>query len=250
VGIGDSISQHQAGLIMAVKSIHVLSGGAAMGLSGACAPRFEAQHPAKIVGTFGAVGAMKAKLMDGAVCDVLILTESLIDELTQASLIRANSARSLGLVKTALAVKAGQVGKSLDDPSTLKAALLKATAIYFPDPQLATAGIHFKKVLQQMGIDEQVADRLKTFPNGAAAMNAMARSEDPHVMGCTQATEILITPGVTYAGDLPKIHELATRYVGAVTARSEHPDLAEKWLDVLTDPQTLNLRLKMGFLPD
>ncbi len=228
----------------------MLSGGAALGLASACMPEFETQHQIKIEANFGAVGAMKAKLLDGAPCDVLILTEALIDELSKAQRIMPSSARSLGWVKTAVAVKSGQAHPKVDDPEVLKAVFLNASSIHFPDPQLATAGIHFMKVLKQMGIEEQVADRLHTYPNGATAMKAMADAQDPRAVGCTQATEILITPGIDHAGDLPKVYELATRYVGAVTSHAAHAQLAEQWLAALADPKRADLRLKMGFLPD
>jgi hypothetical protein len=59
------------------------------------------------------------------------------------------------------------------------------------------------KVLHGLGIAETVASKLRPFPNGNTAMNAMAACEDPHVIGCTQVTEILITQGVDLVANLP-----------------------------------------------
>ena len=136
---------------MSPTSLHILSGGAAQGLSNTCAPAFEAAHGVQLRGTFGAVGAMKAKLLEGAACDVLILTQALIDELTTSGQVRAGSARALGVVKTGVAVKEGRAYPKVGSAQELKEALLSATGIYFPDPKLATAGIHFMKVLQALG---------------------------------------------------------------------------------------------------
>ena len=41
-------------------------------------------------------------------------------------------------------------------------------------------------------------------------MAAMAKAGDPNAVGCTQVTEIIITPGVTLTGLLPPPHELST----------------------------------------
>jgi molybdate transport system substrate-binding protein len=226
-----------------------LSGGAAQGLSNTCAPAFEAQQHAKIQGTFGAVGAMKAKLLDGAPCDVLILTKALIDELTASGQVRAGSARAIGVVTTGVAVKQGQPHPSVNTTAGLKDTLLAATGIYFPDPKLATAGIHFMKVLQGLGIAQTVAERLRTYPNGATAMKAMAEVDDPHVVGCTQVTEILITPGVDLVADLPPEFELATVYTAAITTVCAQPELAQAWLDTLTHPAGADTRRAAGFLP-
>jgi molybdate transport system substrate-binding protein len=234
---------------MTARTLHILSGGAAQGLSKTCAPAFEAAHHAHIRGTFGAVGAMKAKLLEGAPCDVLILTQALIDDLIASGHARAGSARPIGVVTTGVAVKHGQPHPAVGESAQLKAVLLAASGIYFPDPKLATAGIHFMKVLQGLGIDQTVADKLRTYPNGATAMKAMADCDDPHVVGCTQVTEILITPGVDLVADLPPEYELATTYTGAITTACADPALAQAWLDALTSPAGAHTRREAGFLP-
>jgi len=52
--------------------LHVLSGGAAQGVVIALAAGFRAATGYEIDGTFGAVGAMKEKLLAGTPADVLI----------------------------------------------------------------------------------------------------------------------------------------------------------------------------------
>ena len=52
----------------------ILSGGAAQGLVAALARQFEAETGCGIAGTFGAVGAMRDKLLAGEPADLLILT--------------------------------------------------------------------------------------------------------------------------------------------------------------------------------
>ena len=81
------------------------------------------------------------------------------------------------------------------DAAALRAALLGADAIYFPDPKLATAGIHFAKVLDRLGIGRDVTMRLRPYPNGATAMRALAGARSERPIGCTQVTEILSDAG-------------------------------------------------------
>src|SRR5262245_30094870 len=208
--------------------VNVLSGGAAQGLVGALASQFKIETGRDIAGTFGAVGAMRDKLIGGAPADLLILTSGLIAELTQAGHVVAGSAADIGIVRTAIAVRAGDPAPPIGDAAELRAALLEADAIYFPDPKLATAGIHFSRVLDRLGIGRDVTTRLRPYPNGAAAMHALAamRSEQP--IGCTQVTEILATPGVTLVGRLPKEFELATVYTAGVCTRAARPEEARR----------------------
>ena len=85
----------------------ILSGGAAQGLVEALRDRFKAETGCEIAGTFGAVGAMRDKLIGGAPADLLILTSALIGELAGAGHVVTGSAVDLGIVRTAIAVRAG-----------------------------------------------------------------------------------------------------------------------------------------------
>ena len=230
-------------------SLHLLSGGAAQGLVRQLQASFEANSSLQLDATFGAVGAMKQRLLEGAACDVLILTQALIDGLVQSGQVMAGSDRKLGIVKTGIAVKAGTPWPEVASADSLRQALRKAPGIYFPDPQLATAGIHFMKVLNELGIASEVAERLRSFPNGATAMKAMAECDDPQVIGCTQVTEILITDGIDLVDDLPPVFELATVYTAAVCTASTHPQAAAQLIDLLVSPVHASLRRQGGFLP-
>ena len=225
----------------------ILSGGAAAGLVNPLKADFEAAHGCQIHSTFSAVGAMKEKLLAGEPCDVLILTQSLIEGLIVSGHVRAGSLAALGVVKTGIAVKAGAVRPAIQTRADLQAAFRSAEGIYFPDPKLATAGIHFFKVLQTLGLDVELADRFRTFPNGATAMAAMAKDTGAHVIGCTQVTEINYTAGIDLIGLLPQEFELATVYALGIPVAAEQPELAQKLADLLTSAATRSLRMAGGF---
>ena len=230
-----------------MSSLHILSGGAAQGLVAQLQGRFFSEAGRAIEGTFGAVGLMRDKLLAGEPCDVIILTQALIDELMATGHVQSGSARPLGIVKTGVAVKTGEPQPRVDTPEELKAALLAARGIYFPDPVKATAGIHFMNVLKQLGIDTQVAARLRVFPNGATAMREMAQAKESGLIGCTQVTEILYTPGVRLVARLPQAFELATVYTAAVCSQTEQPQAAALLVDLLVSPQAAELRREGGF---
>lgn len=227
--------------------LHLLSGGAAQGLVTQLQPRFLAQTGCTVDGVFGAVGLMKDRLLSGAPCDVLILTQALIEQLTASGDVVAGSAHALGVVKTGVAVKSGEPAPKVDTPAALKAAFLAARGIYFPDPVKATAGIHVMNVLKQLGIDGEVASRLRVFPNGATAMRAMAESAEAGLLGSTQVTEILYTPGVQLVAVLPKEFELATVYTAAVCSKAQQPQLAAELIRLLVSPEAAALRRSGGF---
>jgi molybdate transport system substrate-binding protein len=132
-------------------------------------------------------------------------------------------------------------------PEALAAALRAADVVHYPDPQRATAGIHFAKVLRELGLDAELQPRLRTFPNGATAMRELATSPAAHPIGCTQVTEILFTPGVDLVDLLPPEFELATVYTAAVPAHADHPALATRFIEMMAAPDTAELRQRCGF---
>ncbi|MCY1165940.1 MAG: substrate-binding domain-containing protein [Pseudomonadota bacterium] len=229
--------------------VHVLSGGAAQGLVTQLQDRFSAQYPSGLAGTFGAVGMMKDKLLAGEPCDVIILSDALIAQLTASAHLVAGSAQALGAVKTGVAVKTGDKPPDVGSPEALKTALRSANGIYFPDPVKATAGIHFMRVLKALGLETELAGRLRPFPNGAAAMKAMAETNEPGLLGCTQVTEIIFAPGVLLAGALPREFELATVYTAALSNRAAQPRAATALIELLTSPEAAGLRSAGGFEP-
>ena len=104
-------------------TLNIVSGGAAQGLVRAVADDFESLHSLHLSGTFGAVGAMKQKLTEGAPCDVLILTHPMVQELIQQGHASEGTALDLGVVKTGVAVLAGQAPVAVATPDALRQTL-------------------------------------------------------------------------------------------------------------------------------
>ena len=198
----------------------ILSGGAAQGLVAALAAEFKAQTGCEIDGTFGAVGAMRDKLLSGA-------AGRSADPDPRADRRAGRSRPCRGGLGCRYRHRAdGRRGAQrrsrarVGNAAGLRAALLAADAIYFPDPKLATAGIHFAKVIDRSASTADVASRLRTYPNGATAMRELAAARGGRPIGCTQVTEILNTPGAQLVAPLPEGFELATVYTAGVCTRA------------------------------
>ena len=228
-------------------TLHVLSGGAAQAIVRAVEVDFRANTGTSVHGTFGAVGAMRERLLAGEPCDVAILTAALIAELERDGRVLPGTSAPLGRVRTGVAVRAGEALPDIADGAALRETLLAATDIYFPDPKLATAGIHFVNVLDKLGIHGVVAPRLRPCPNGATAMHELAMTAGRGAVGCTQITEIRYTPGVVLVGPLPAGFELSTVYTVAVCTEAREPDLARRFAALLSGPVTRPLRQSAGF---
>ena len=233
-----------------MNSLNILSGGAAQGLVGSLLPAFKAQTGFGVTGEFGAVGAMAEKLRKDTPADIVILTAAIVAKLAEEKLVAAASIADVGLVETALAIRAGDPELAVSDAASLREALLASDAIFVPDTKASTAGIHVAKILVQLGIADAVAARLKIFPNGATAMRELAASGARRPIGCTQSTEIISTKGIILSGSLPKGCELATMYTAGITTRAAHASQAQDLIGLLTGAGQHEQRTLAGFIND
>jgi molybdate transport system substrate-binding protein len=212
-------------------TLRLLAGGAAQ-------PLVERLRPGlgfEIEGTFSAVGAMRDKLLAGEPADIVILSRVLVEGLAKSGHVVASSMIDVARVATAVAVRERDPLPAIGTAAALAAALSEADEIHFPDPAQATAGIHFAKVMRELGVWDRVEGRLKRAPNGNTAMRALAESTARRPIGCTQETEIRATPGIVLVGPLPPGCDLTTVYTAAVTTHARAPAEAARFISLATD---------------
>jgi len=227
--------------------LRLICAGAGKGVVEALAPGFRDDTGIEIDATFGAVGALEARLDSGDASDVIVLTAQLIDVLAHQQRVLPDTIAALGAVPTGIAVRDGDPMPDVRSATALLAVLVRGAAIYVPDPERATAGIHFMNVLRKLGVERDVAPRLRRYPNGAAAMRALAEEGRSGDLGCTQMTEIRYTAGVVAVGPLPPGLDLATVYSAAVARDAALPDFARRFVTLLTGPRSQALRSAGGF---
>src|SRR4029079_13084104 len=122
-------------------------------------PMFEASTAAAIDASFGAVGAMQQKFENDEGCDVIVLTDALIEQMLKRGQVMPDTSAALGRVRTGVAVRSGTPLPAIANREALRNTLLGAPGICVPDLQRSTAGTHFMSVLEKLGIAAIVAPR-------------------------------------------------------------------------------------------
>lgn len=229
-------------------ALHILSAGAAQSAVRDTMAVFRRDTGIEPVAEFGAVGAIKAKALSGsgAPVDVIVLTDTMIDELIASGFVAAPRA-DLGKVGTGVAVREGAVRPDVSNADSLCAALRAASVITFPDPAIATAGKIVMACLDKLGITGEVKNRLKLFPNGNAAMTWLAAEGDVSAVGITQNSEILPIAGVTYVGPLPDEFQAKATYSAGCVANSARAVEARDFISRLTGPAAKSMLAAKGF---
>jgi molybdate transport system substrate-binding protein len=227
--------------------LRILSAGAAQAVVEAIAAAHTRETGEEVAAEFSAVGAMKARVVAGEAVDVVILTGTLIDELVSSGHVAPGSRADLGKVGTGIAVRAGTPLPDVSSAQALRASLLAATAVVFPDPAVATAGKVVMQACEKLGIADQVKPRMQHFPNGYAAMRWLAASGGRNEVGITQITEILANKGVTYAGPLPGDLQSKAVYSAGLASRAAAPGTGREFIARLAGASARPILAKAGY---
>jgi molybdate transport system substrate-binding protein len=191
-----------------------LAAGSVQGAILRLEPAIAAASTTKLDAVFDTVGALRDRVLAGDAADVVVLSEAGMAALEKAGKIAGGSAVDLGRISVAVAVRKGARVPDVASPDALKQALLSASSIAHADPARgATAGAHFARVLEQLGIAEQVKARVIVLPFGGDVIADVARGR--FEIGVSQSSEIVAHPGVTLAGRLPPPSSHSTRYLAA-----------------------------------
>ncbi len=207
------------------------------------APTVTAATGIKVVPVYDTVGALRDRLLQGEKADVAMLSNAALDTLQGRHLLTVGSRWSLGSVAVALAMKGASI-PDISTPEALKSVLLGAKSICYADPEHgATAGAHFAKVLDRLGIRARIAGRLTMLPFGVEVVQAVA---DGRVeLGVSQSSEISLHPGVSLIGSLPEPYALVTSYGAAIlNGASEN---AKTFIDFLQMNMGVNALAEAGF---
>lgn len=227
--------------------VRVAAAGAAKLALERIAPAFEQARGHRVVASYDTVGAQRDRVLaapPGAAADVAILSEDALKRLAAAARLADAARVRIGVVAISIAVKQGSPVPDVSTPEALRQTLLAAPSIAFADPARgATAGTHFAKVLDAMGLRETLAAKTTVMPFGIDVIQAVG--DGRFALGVSQSSEILQHEGVRMAGPLPAPYALTTAYGAALT--NEKP-AARELLDFLGQPAAREAWKATGFL--
>ena len=142
-------------------------------------------------------------------------------------------------------MRKGAPKPDISTPEALKRTLLSAGAVAYSDPAGGGAsGVHFTKVLEQLGIAEQIKAKAKLgqgVPNG----EAVARGEAD--LAVQQIPELLPVAGTELVGPLPRELQAITTFSAASLAPSKNPKAVTALIEFLTSPEAAAVLKAAGF---
>ncbi len=196
------------------------------------APEFERKTGTKLVIFDSTTGAAMKRISSGEVADVVILTGSAIRKLAQEGKLDPKTVKDIAATGISVAVRAGAPKPDISSASALKQAVLSAKSIAYTDPAAGGAsGIHFAKVLQRLGIADQVKPKT-TLVGGGGAVGPLVASGKAE-MGVQMESELRATKGIEIVGPLPGDLQDLTLFSGGIFAGSKNAAAGKRLIKFL-----------------
>jgi molybdate transport system substrate-binding protein len=192
-------------------------------------------------------GALTKRVQDGETPDAIVTTSTGIDALAKSGKVDGATARALASSGVGLAVRKGAPRPDISSAEALRATLLAAKSVAYSDPAGGGAsGIHFAKVLGQLGIAAQVNARAKL---GRGIPNAEFLVKGESDIAVQQVPELMVVPGVDILGQLPGSLNNITVFSVAALRSSGNAAAARALVEFLAAPEALALMRAKGFSP-
>ena len=226
--------------------VRVIGTGAVQHSINAVAKAFESETGDKITARFGTAGAVSKMFEAGEDADVLVSSAGGVKDIAGKGKLAAGEPTPVGKVRIGIGVCNGAKFDTAT-PEALKAALLSVPAFAYGDPASgATTGVHFAKLIDQLGVADAVKGKAMLRNGGLEVMKEVAAGKA--AFGVTQTSEIITQPGCTVAGFLPDSMQLVTTYSAQLTKTAKTPS-AQKFLTFLTSAKGAEIFRKEGFEP-
>jgi molybdate transport system substrate-binding protein len=211
------------------------------------APNFEQATGNKLNIGYSLIADIRKRLLEGETADVIVLSRPVMDELDKQNIFASGSITNIAGTPVALAVRAGAPKPDISTVDALKSTLLGAKSIVYADPTKgAASGVYFARVVERLGIADQLSSKTIFVP-GAQAAELVAKGEAE--IGVAQTSEIVPVAGAQVLGPLPGEYASTTLFTAGIGATTKVPEAAKSLIQFLNGPDAGTVFSAKGFQP-
>ena len=210
------------------------------------AAEYEAKAGHTIHVVFDTAGATNTQFLADPRAALLITTQALISEGEKSGWLTDGVSYRLGDTVAGFAAPPDSPKPDISTAEALKAALLSARRVAFSDPARgATVGTHFLKVIESLGIKDEVLKKATLAQDGVETMRLVLEGQVD--LGVTQTSEIVQANRAALVGPFPQEFDLATTY--SLWHRASASAAANGFAALLTSPAGRALLAEGGVRP-
>jgi molybdate transport system substrate-binding protein len=213
------------------------------------APKFEKASGHKLNITWATAAVLVKRLQAGETADLLVLTKQGLDTMVKENKATAGADAVFASSGMAMVVKKGAPKPDISTADAFKAALLKAKSISYSNPEHGGAsGVYFAKLIERMGIAEQLKAKTHYPPPSGNAGNLAASGEAE--LAIQQEPEVMAVSGVDMVGPLPADINNITTYAAGPGAGTTQAEAANALIKFLYTPKAAAVFKARGLKPE
>lgn len=171
-------------------------------------------------------------IADGQRADALIVMTEAMDRLAAQGIVDPATRFNVVQTRVGIAVPRGAPHPDISTVDAFKTALLNARSVAYS--QAGASGIHFRAVMDQLGISDAIKAKATVIPAGFTAEKLVTGEADIAVQ---QISELMSIPGVEIVGRFPdEVQKASTLSAALFSGTSRRAD-GERFLAMLRSDQ-------------
>jgi molybdate transport system substrate-binding protein len=212
-------------------------------------PKFEKATGNKLTITWGTAALLVKRVQAGESADLYVLVKQSHDTLVKENKATAGPDALFASSGMAVVVKKGAPKPDISTPEAFKQTLLKAKAIAYSNPASGGAsGVYFAKLLERMGIADQMKDKTKFPPPSGNSANLVVSGDAE--LAIQQEPEVMSASGVDMVGPLPADLNNITLYTAGAGTGSQQAEEANALIKFLHSPEAQAVFKAKGLKPE
>jgi len=231
--------------------LKVFAAGAIAPVVRTVAADFEQRSGIHVTVENATAGATDKRIRSGAVFDVAVVPDGVLDKLAKDGYLNVASGRGIARVGIGVAVKQGAPAPAIATVAQFRKALLDAPSVAVIDPKAGgSSGIYLEKLFEKLGIAAQMHAKEVLVPGGLVAEKLIDGSA---ALALHQQSEILQVKGARLIGPLPAAIQNYTVYAGAISSHAASPSssaTARAFLTMFADASARQAMKEHGLSPE
>ena len=212
-------------------------------------PKFEKASGHKLNITWATAAVLVKRIQAGETADLMVLTKSSLDAMVKENKATSGPDAVFSSSGMAMVVKKGAPKPDISTSDAFKQTLLKAKTIAYSNPEHGgTSGVYLAKLIEKMGIADQLKAKTVFPPPSGNAGELVAKGEAE--LAVQQEPEVLAVSGVDLVGPLPADINNITTYAAGPGAGTKQLDAANALIKFLHTPEAAEVFKKRGLKPE
>ena len=211
-------------------------------------PIFERETGHTVALSFGTLGQHVKRIQGGETADMVVIPKQGIDTLIKDGKVAAENVTLIASTRMGMAVRKGAPKPDISSAEALKRTLLAAKSITYSEPSRGgTSGPHFARVLERLGIAEEMKAKTVFLPSGGL-IGVLVENGQAEI-AVHEFQQLLQVPGIEIVGPLPPELQNTVVFAAAVLSGATNSDASKLLVDFLRSPRAADVMKAKGIDP-